>query len=129
MDNDIIIILLHKPDDRDWVGELIPNEASSYAFQCYPTESVLDLAAIIDNLDLIISPDTSVVHMACAFNKPLVAIYRNHMELFEVWHPISDCNHVVFSDYEDSLKFVDVNNVVNKTSKLIKNIKKIQKNQ
>jgi len=123
MDNNIIIILLHKPDDRDWISKLIPHEASSYVFPSYPTESVLDLAAIIDNLDLIISPDTSIVHMACAFKKPLVAIYRKHMMLFEIWHPISDCNYVVFSDYEDSLKSINVGDIVNKTSRLIKEYK------
>jgi len=124
MDNNIIIILLHKPNDRDWVSKLIPNEAVSYAFPSYPTDSVIDLAAILDNLDLIISPDTSIVHMACAFNKPLVAIYRNHMPLFKIWHPISDFNYVVFSDYEDSLKSIDVDSIVNKTSKLMQNITK-----
>lgn len=122
MDNNIIIILFHKPDDRDWISQLIPNEASSYVFPSYPTESLLDLAALIDNLDLIISPDTSIVHMACAFKKPLVAIYKKNMRLFEIWHPISDCNYVVFSDYEDSLKSINVGDIINKTSKLIKNI-------
>ena len=123
MDNNISIILLHKPDDRDWISKLIPYEASSYVFPSYPTESVLDLAAIIDNLDLIISTDTSIVHMACAFKKPLVAIYRKHMMNFEIWHPISDCNYVVFSDYEDSLKSINVGDIVNKTSRLIKEYK------
>jgi ADP-heptose:LPS heptosyltransferase len=123
MDNNISIILLHKPDDRDWISKLIPYEASSYVFPSYPTESVLDLAAIIDNLDLIISTDTSIVHMACAFKKPLVAIYRKHMMNFEIWHPISDCNYVVFSDYEDSLKSINVGDIVNKTSRLIKEFK------
>lgn len=123
MDNNIIIILLHKPDDRDLISKLIPHEASSYVFPSYPTESVLDLAAVIDNLDLIISPDTSIVHMACAFKKPLVAIYRKDMMLFEIWHPISDCNYVVFSDYEDSLKYINVEDIVDKTSRLIKKYK------
>ena len=114
---------MHNPDDRDLVGKLISYEASSYSFLSYPTESLLDLAAIIDNLDLIISPDTSIVHMACAFNKPLVAIYRKDMMLFDIWHPISDCNYVVFSDYEDSLKSINVGDIVNKTSRLIKEYK------
>ena len=122
MDNNIIIILLHKPNDRDWISQLIPNEASSYVFPSYPTESLPDLAALIDNLDLIISPDTSIVHMACAFKKPLVAIYNKNMKLFEIWHPISDCNYVVFSEYEDSLKSINVEDIIKKTFKLIENI-------
>jgi ADP-heptose:LPS heptosyltransferase len=61
--------------------------------------------------------------MACAFKKPLVAIYNKNIRLFQKWHPISDCNDVIFSDYEDSLKFIDVSEIINKTSKLIKKIK------
>jgi len=122
INNNIIIILFHKPNDRDLINQLIPNEASSYVFPSYPTESLLDLAALIDNLDLVISPDTSIVHMACAFKKPLVAIYNNNMTLFEIWHPISDCNYVVFSDYKDSLKSINISHILNKTSKLIKTI-------
>ena len=118
----IIIILFHKPDDRDWISQLIPKEASSYVFPSYPTESLLDLAALIDNLDLIISPDTSIVHMACAFKKPLVAVYNQNIKLFEIWHPISDCNYVVFSEYEDSLKSINVEDIIKKTFKLIENI-------
>jgi ADP-heptose:LPS heptosyltransferase len=122
INNNIIIILFHKPNDRDSIIHLIPNESSSYVFPSYPTESLLDLAALIDNLDLIISPDTSIVHMACAFKKPLVAIYNKNIGLYEKWHPISDCNYVIFSDYEDSLKSINVGDIINRTSKLIQNI-------
>ena len=33
-------------------------------------------AALVAAADLVISPDTSIVHMACALKKKLVAIYR-----------------------------------------------------
>ena len=120
--DNICIILFHKPNDRDRVSKLIPNEASSYVFPSYPTQSLLDLAALIDNLDIIISPDTSIVHMACAFKKPLVALYNQNIKLFEIWHPISDCNYVVFSDSKESLESISVEDIVSKTSKLIKKI-------
>ena len=119
MSNDILIILLHKPEDRKWTNRLITDDISSFVFPSYPTDSVLDLAALVDSVDLIISPDTSLVHMACAFNKPLVGIYRRDMISFEAWHPKSRCNHVIFSQDFDSLKSIDVNNIVSKTSELI----------
>ena len=46
------------------------------------------------------------------------------MSLFEIWHPISDFNYVVFSDHEDSLKSINVDNIVNKTFKLMQKIQK-----
>ena len=119
MSNNILIILLHKPKDRKWINRLITDDISSFVFPSYPTDSVLDLAALVDSVDLIISPDTSLVHMACAFNKPLVAIYGRNMIGFEAWHPKSKCNHVIFSQDFDSLKSIDVNKIVSKTSELI----------
>ncbi|MDA8905289.1 hypothetical protein N9I58_02360 [Candidatus Thioglobus sp.] len=123
MNNNIIVILLHKPKDRDRIISLIPDEASSFVFPSYPTKSVLDLAAIVDAVDLIISPDTSIVHMACALKKPLVAIYRDRVSNFDKWYPISDCNHIVFSKYKDSLKGIDISNIISKVLTLSLDIK------
>jgi len=118
--NNIIIILLHKPSDKVWVNELISNDKSSYVFPSYPTESILDVAAIVDSVDLVITPDTSIVHMACAFNKPLIAIYKKDMEGFEAWKPQSKCNYVVFSKDFESLNYIDIGSVISKSSDLIK---------
>ena len=118
--NNIIIILLHKPSDEVWVNELISNDKSSYVFPSYPTESILDVAAIVDSLDLVITPDTSIVHMACAFNKPLIAIYKNDREGFEAWEPKSKCNHVVFSEDFKSLNYIDIDAIIDKSLELIK---------
>ena len=118
--DNIIIILLHKPSDIEWVNDLILNDKSSYVFPSYPTESILDVAAIVDSVDLVITPDTSIVHIACAFNKPLIAIYKKDMEGFEAWKPKSKCNHVVFSEDFESLNYIDIDSVINKSSELIK---------
>ncbi len=40
------------------------------------TKNILDVAAWVDRSDFIISPDTSIVHIASAFRKPMIAIYR-----------------------------------------------------
>ncbi len=54
-----------------------------------------DTAAILDNLDLLISIDTSVVHVAGALSKPvwmLLAYSPGHMWMFErpdsPWYPM-----------------------------------------
>jgi ADP-heptose:LPS heptosyltransferase len=122
MNKNIIIILIHKPEDREHTEQLIPIKAAAFTFLSYPTSSLLDLVALVDNLDLIISPDTSIVHMACALKKPLVAIYKNNLTLYNLWFPISDCNFVVFSGSPDSLDGIDIDEIVDKSSRLIKTI-------
>ena len=42
-----------------------------------PFTSFLSAAAIVKQADLIITPDTSWVHLACSYQKPLIALYAN----------------------------------------------------
>lgn len=42
-----------------------------------PPGEFLYIAQIVKRADLVISPDTSIVHLACAFNRPLVCMYNN----------------------------------------------------
>ena len=118
--NNIIIILIHKPTDNKLISKLITKEKSSFVSPSYPTESVLDVAALVDSVDLLITPDTSLVHMACAFEKPLLAIYSNDINSFKTWHPKSTNNHVIFSANFDSLKSLDVTTIVDKSIELIR---------
>ncbi len=41
--------------------------------------------ALIAQAELIISPDTSVVHMAAAWNKPLIAVYKDVLLNNRLW--------------------------------------------
>jgi len=109
----IIFILINKPGNSKISNEIIAETNNAIAYPCFLTGSVLDIAAIISNVDLIISPDTSIVHMACAFNKPLVAIYENNRSNYDKWSPISSLNHVIFSDESNNLKSINTNQVVN----------------
>lgn len=55
-----------------------------------PAGTFLFIAAIVKQADLVISPDTSIVHLACAFNKPLIALYHHHIT------SNGDINHLVW---------------------------------
>jgi ADP-heptose:LPS heptosyltransferase len=47
-------------------------------------------ASYIYNSDFLISPDTAAVHIASAFNKPVVAIYPDYEWNFISWGPLSE---------------------------------------
>ena len=53
------------------------------------TETIRDSAAIIHHADLVVTPDTSIVHIACAYDKPQICVYRDENEL-RLWRPLSD---------------------------------------
>jgi len=50
--------------------------------------TIRDSAALIRHCDLVITPDTSIVHVACAMDTPQLCVYRNAEEL-ALWPPVS----------------------------------------
>ena len=51
-----------------------------------------DYLALIASSDIAICIDSGAVHLACAFNKPLLAFYSNLPENFDLWHPLPQDN-------------------------------------
>lgn len=44
--------------------------------QCLPFDNLMAAIALIKHADLVVSPDTAMVHVASAFDKPAVTLYR-----------------------------------------------------
>ncbi|MDC9596831.1 glycosyltransferase family 9 protein [Xenorhabdus anantnagensis] len=53
----------------------------------YQSESLYHTIYMISQSDLIISPDTSIVHISAAYKKPLVAIYQDIESNKTLWGP------------------------------------------
>ncbi len=52
---------------------------------------------LLDQTDLCLTPDTSVVHMASALNTPVIAIYSSNSVNFNEWKPLSSRFEVIFN--------------------------------
>ncbi|WP_218814422.1 glycosyltransferase family 9 protein [Rickettsiella endosymbiont of Dermanyssus gallinae] len=62
----------------------------------YRPKSIFHTVSIISNSDLVISPDTSIVHIAAAFNKPLISIYQDIKDNKKLWGPgYSDATQIL----------------------------------
>lgn len=61
----------------------------------YPAGSLFDLFSVVKHGDLVISPDTSVVHIAAAFDRPLLALYSNEEWNLKKFYPLSTRHRVV----------------------------------
>lgn len=55
-----------------------------------PSPTVRPLLPLIQFANLVITPDTALVHIACAYSVPLVAIYTSDEALYEQWKPINN---------------------------------------
>jgi ADP-heptose:LPS heptosyltransferase len=62
-------------------------EGSSQVDILPPSPSIEPALPVIQFAKLIITPDTALVHVACAYTVPLVAVYSGNEALFNQWRP------------------------------------------
>ena len=111
-DKDIAIILTYFGDKYKELEFL--EKKYKYVYIPKEIESILDTAILIKKSDYVISPDTSIVHIASAFNKKMITVYPpkggkygiDHL----VWAPKSKYNKVIFcKDKTGNYDEIDIN--------------------
>jgi ADP-heptose:LPS heptosyltransferase len=117
--NNIQVIILTTPGNLQSIYEKVTEGSLDYVVTSYKTDTILDAAALISQLDLIITPDTSIVHIASAFNKPIVTIHENNQDSYQLFAPTSDINKTVFSPKKDTLEGYDVQKVIEYANQFI----------
>ena len=117
--NDIQIIIITAPEKLESVIQLVKKMGHSYVTPSYKTSKILDVAALIKNLDIIITPDTSVSHIASAFNKPIVSLHENNQNSYQLFSPTSSLSKTVFATEKNSLLGYDVQQVIDYTNLIL----------
>ena len=118
--NNIIIVILTKPEKLLEKKKMISQLGLDYIVSSYLTETIIDVAALIEQLDLIITPDTSIVHIASSFNKPVVSIHENNKDSFRLWSPTSTFSKTVFAKSKYGLFDYNVDKIIKFSSSFIK---------
>lgn len=87
------IILLHKPEDRARAMEI----AGPFPQVLVPFDLSFDqFAAFIKRLSVLVTPDTSAVHLAAAFGVPSVILYVQSDKSLRIWEPYrTECETIV----------------------------------
>ena len=117
--NNIQIIILTTPSNFQITTKKISKIALDYVVASYKTKSILDVAALIKHLDLVITPDTSIVHIASAFNIPLVTIHEDNRDSHQLFAPTSKYSRTVFSEFSDRLDGYNVNKIIENSINLL----------
>jgi ADP-heptose:LPS heptosyltransferase len=119
---DIQIIIITVPEKLERVIQLVKKMSLRYVSASYKTSKILDVAALIKNLDIIITPDTSISHIASAFNKPIVSIHENNQNSYKLFSPTSSLSKTVFATEKNSLVGYDVQKVIDYTNLILMEI-------
>lgn len=84
-----------------------------------PRLSLLEISALISRLIMLITPDTSLVHIARSFGIPVVGLYTHDKENLRYWHPHGQEGGVVVSNNDYNLFDIGVEEVVRATITLV----------
>lgn len=70
--------------------------------------SILETAALIKRANLVISPDTSVIHIASAYDRPTLGLYITSFENNVKWRPLSTKCKVIYVAKDLNSHFLDL---------------------
>ncbi|PNI04475.1 heptosyltransferase [Vibrio diazotrophicus] len=82
------VVILSSPDTRELLASM-PIVFSGSVVHFDQSESIFDAIAAVELCDLVITVDTSIVHIAAGLNKPQIAIYSDDKTNFKNWNPNS----------------------------------------
>jgi ADP-heptose:LPS heptosyltransferase len=116
-----VVLLFAIGKNRDVFKGMIEKEHMSNVYLIYETPNIYDAIALIEFLDVIISPDTAYVHIASALDIPTVGLFWNNMQRITEWGPKAKNSVVITSniDADNSLENLDLNKVVKEVKNIV----------
>lgn len=94
IDNDIFIVILHPPDKKNEAREITRSIDDSRVFYDSDSKTIFDSIEMIRYANIVITVDTSLVHVASGLKKRTIAIYKNADSL-EEWGPNSNLAEII----------------------------------
>ncbi|MGL6063956.1 MAG: glycosyltransferase family 9 protein [Fusobacteriaceae bacterium] len=95
-----IVVPIYSPDKKEELRKTIKKIKLKNILFKEDINSVLDSSLLIKYSDLVISPDTSIIHIARAFDKKIIGIYRQEKageNNFVIWGPKTEKAKIIFS--------------------------------
>ncbi len=107
---DAKIILITAPNKRA-DGDRLQTMLNNAVYQVPPNSSLIEVTVIIARLDILISPDTSLVHIARSLKKPVVGLYPEYRKVYRQWMPYRQPDGLVLSYEGDTVFGIKVDEV------------------
>ena len=93
------VVILYQPADRKQADEIA--KPFSGVLLSPETHSFDEFAAIVKLLGLLVTPDTSAVHLAAAFHIPSVVLYVQSNKELRIWEPYGSACETLVTDVDD----------------------------
>ncbi len=112
IDSGCNVILTGQEKDYESIN-LIIGKSKREKIYFIETNTIFELAELIKQCDLIVTPDTSAVHLASCFNTPIVCFFHNVDWVHRKFAPLSEKQIITVSKEENSFNSITVSEVIN----------------
>lgn len=82
-------------------------------------KSIMESIALIKKSSVVVTPETAIVHIACAAKINLVSIYRNSQDKVNEWGPLSENSAVVMSNDKRDINNIEVEKIINEIKRFL----------
>lgn len=86
------VAVLSTPADRALADEICTMRRRARPIR---TENILEAAAVVERARAVISPDTSIIHLASALQRPTVGLYPESRENIRTFAPLSEPHRII----------------------------------
>jgi ADP-heptose:LPS heptosyltransferase len=122
LDADIRILLFSTPDRHQHFRTLIANFGLHNVILEEGSKSIFDAAALTSLMSVMISTNTSFVHIASAFDIPTVGIFQNDKNHLTYWAPRSSRHIIIHPEQPgDSVRGFSIQETVSAAISLLEN--------
>ncbi len=114
------IILITAPNER-FKADRIEKQFDKHVIQIPPNSSLTEASALISKLDMLISPDTSLVHIGRSVRIPVIGLYTAYKKVYRQWRPFNQEDGLVLSYGGDDVFNITVEQVFDEFNKMKQN--------
>jgi len=118
INTDFNVILSGEKNAYDNIKRIIKESKRNNIF-LVETNSIFELAELIKLCDLLVTPDTSAVHLASCFNTPIVCFFHNVEWVRIKFSPLSEKQKIIVSKDENSFKSLTPQEILNAIGELV----------
>ncbi len=122
MEYNVNVLLLSSGTDLDKVSKI-----SNQSILNFYSDNFDKFTGIISKLDLLITPDTSVVHLASAYKIPVFGLYVHYNTADMIWSPLRSEFDCVITE-EATLTNMSYDKVINKLKPFFKRLLNAKRN-
>ncbi len=106
---DLPVLVTALPADSGEAEQVVASRERTFFYQ---TRSVADLLPAVRDANFVVTVDTGVVHIASAFDTPIVALYANASVQFDKYRPLSRlCQPVIGSGASNTVADIPLHHV------------------